>query len=62
MKTKFENTPFINYCRMLYYENMEEREEVGQIPYENFNAYFTKNYDFLVMKYKEQHPTHIFNE
>ena len=54
MKTKFENTPFINYCRMLYYENMGEREEVGQIPYENFNAYFTKNYDFLVMKYKEQ--------
>ena len=62
MKTKFENTLFINYCRNLYYDNIDERSEVGEVPYENFNAYFTKNYDFLVMKYKEQHPTHIFNE
>tara|TARA_B100000929_G_scaffold261512_1_gene226326 strand:+ start:1093 stop:1281 length:189 start_codon:yes stop_codon:yes gene_type:complete len=62
MKTKFENTLFINYCRNLYYDNIDERSEVGEVPYENFNAYFTKNYDFLVMKYKEQYPTHIFNE
>ena len=48
---------------MLYYENMEERSMFGETPYKNFNAYFTKNYDFLVNKYKKEthNSDHNFN-
>ena len=53
MKIEKENAEFKQYCQMMYAENCLERLDFGQIPYKNLNTYITKNYDFIVDRFKK---------
>ena len=53
MKMKKDNAEFNLYCRRMYNENCLERPKFGQEPYKNLNTYLTKNYDFIVDRYKK---------
>jgi hypothetical protein len=52
MKIEKESAKFKCYCRLMYSENCTERMDHGQVPYPSLEAYVTKNYDFIVNKYK----------
>ena len=53
MKIEKENAEFNLYCQRMYNENCLERPKFGQEPYKNLNTYLTKNYDFIVDRYKK---------
>ena len=53
MKIEKENAEFKNYCQLMYNENCLERIQSGQVPYPSLESYITKNYDFIVSKFKE---------
>jgi hypothetical protein len=53
MKIEKENAEFKNYCQLMYNENCLERTNNGQMPYPSLEAYITKNYDFIVSKFKD---------
>ena len=50
---KKDNAEFESYCQMMYSENCLERHEHGQKPYRNLESYLTKNYDFIVDRFKK---------
>tara|TARA_B100000809_G_C14671530_1_gene363418 strand:+ start:40 stop:222 length:183 start_codon:yes stop_codon:yes gene_type:complete len=52
MEIEKENAKFKCYCQLMYSENCTERMDHGQTPYPSLDAYVTKNYDFIVNKYK----------
>jgi hypothetical protein len=54
MKIEKENADFKHYCRHMYDENCQERWVHGQTPYPSLEAYVTKNYDFIVDKFRVQ--------
>ena len=53
MKIEKENADFEQYCQIMYNENCIERLECGQIPYKTFEDYLTKNYNFIVDRFKK---------
>ena len=53
MKIEKDNAEFNLYCRTMYNENCLERLNFGQEPYKNLNTYLTKNYDFIVDRFKK---------
>ena len=53
MKIEKENADFRHYCRHMYDENCLERTHSGQVPYPSLESYITKNYDFIVSKFKD---------
>ena len=53
MKIEKESAEFKQYCRMMYNENCLERIDFGQTPYKNLNTYLTKNYNFIVDRFKK---------
>ncbi len=53
MKIEKESAEFKQYCQTMYGENCLERLQYGQEPYENLKAYLTKNYDFIVDRFKK---------
>ena len=52
MKIEKENADFKVYCRLMYNENCTERMDHGQTPYPSLEAYVTKNYNFIVKRFK----------
>ena len=50
---KKDDAEFNLYCQRMYNENCLERPKFGQTPYKNLNAYLTKNYDFIVDRFKK---------
>jgi hypothetical protein len=53
MKIEKENAEFNLYCRRMYNENCLERLDYGQKPYKSLEAYLTKNYNFIVDRFKK---------
>ena len=53
MKIEKENAKFKVYCQTMYSENCLERIEYGQKPYKSLEAYLTKNYNFIVDRFKK---------
>ena len=53
MKIEKETAEFKAYCQTMYSENCLERLQYGQEPYKNLNTYLTKNYDFIVDRFKK---------
>ena len=53
MKMKKDDAEFNLYCQRMYNENCLERPKFGQTPYKNLDTYLTKNYDFIVDRFKK---------
>ena len=53
MKIEKDNAEFRQYCQTMYNENCLERIHSGQVPYPSLESYITKNYDFIVSKFKD---------
>ena len=50
---KKDDAEFNLYCQRMYNENCLERPKFGQTPYKNLDTYLTKNYDFIVDRFKK---------
>ncbi len=53
MKIEKETAEFKAYCQTMYSENCLERLDYGQKPYKTFEDYLTKNYNFIVDRFKK---------
>ena len=54
MKNEIEKIEFMNWCRLMFDENCQERWSCGQQPYKDFKTYYTKNLKWLKTKYESR--------